>query len=197
MKDEGGARGSQNRCLRSNARKRHHEEPLFPLMYLSCPIFFPIDFPVCDCVQKLFENGNLMVIVMNVDLADQKSRSETVWEEVCLDAPVSSVSRGAMIWGKHDYFIFFPLSSAFCCTQGSRLLQQGGALPWLASLEGFLQATSRLFGCHWDCLKRICFCTILQGVPNQEKGEEKRKKKKTKQKKITLEHLTLLLCICQ
>lgn len=70
-----------------------------------------------------------------------------------------------MIWGKHDYF--FPL--LFPRTQGSRLLQEGRALPRHASLEGFLQATSRLFGCHWDCLKRICFCTVLQGAPHQEK----------------------------
>lgn len=44
------------------------------------------------------------------------------------------------------------------------------ALPRHASLEGFLQATSRLFGCHWDCLKRICFCGVLQG---EKKMEEK------------------------
>ncbi len=48
--------------------------PVPPLMYLSCPIFFPIDIPVGAYVQILFEKGNLMVIVMNVDLADQKSR---------------------------------------------------------------------------------------------------------------------------
>lgn len=38
--------------------------------------FFPIDFPACVYMQILFENGNLMVIVMNVDLADQKSRRD-------------------------------------------------------------------------------------------------------------------------
>lgn len=67
-----------------------------------------------------------------------------------------------------ETWLFSP--SAFPRTQGSRLLQEGRALPWHASLEGFLQATSRLFGCHWDCLKRICFCTILQGAPHQEKS---------------------------
>ena len=36
--------------------------------------FFPIDIEVGAYVQILFENGSLMVIVMNVDLADQKSR---------------------------------------------------------------------------------------------------------------------------
>lgn len=70
-----------------------------------------------------------------------------------------------MIPRKRDYF--FP--ALFPCTQGSRLVQEGRALPWYASLEGFLQATSRLFGCHWDCLKRICFCTILQGASHREK----------------------------
>jgi len=49
---------------------------MLPLMYLSCPIFFPINIPVCAYAKILFENGNLMVIVMNVDLADQKSRKE-------------------------------------------------------------------------------------------------------------------------
>lgn len=68
-------------------------------------------------------------------------------------------------FGKHDYF---PL--CFPRTQGSRLLQEGRALPRHASLEGFLQATSRLFGCHWDCLRRICFCTVLKGAPHQEKS---------------------------
>lgn len=38
--------------------------------------FFPIDIPVFAYVQVLFENGNLMVIVMNVDLTDQKGRRE-------------------------------------------------------------------------------------------------------------------------
>lgn len=42
----------------------------------------------------LFEKGNLMVIVMNVDLADQKSRIKEMRGilregEVCLDARVS------------------------------------------------------------------------------------------------------------
>lgn len=36
--------------------------------------FFPLDILVCIYVQILFENGNLMAIVMNVDLMDQKSR---------------------------------------------------------------------------------------------------------------------------
>ncbi len=60
-------------------------------------------------------------------------------------------------------------SLCFPRTQGSRLLQECRALPRHASLEGFLQATSRLFGCHWDCLKRICFCSVLQGASHQEK----------------------------
>lgn len=78
---------------------------------------------------------------------------------------VVGFSRGRMVRWKRDYF--FPVLSP--STQGSRLVQEGRALPWYASLEGFLQATSRLFGCHWGCLKRICFCTILQGAPHQEK----------------------------
>lgn len=89
--------------------------------------------------------------------------------EVCLGCSgVVGFSRGQMIWWKRDYFFFFPVLSP-PCTQGSRLVQEGRALPWYASLEGFLQATSRLFGCHRDCLKRICFCAILQGAPHQEK----------------------------
>lgn len=84
--------------------------------------------------------------------------------EVCLDARVSLGFTRKNDFGG-NMIIFFP--SAFPHTQGSRLLQEGRALPRHASLEGFLQATSRLFGCHWDCLKRICFCTILQGAPHQ------------------------------
>lgn len=86
--------------------------------------------------------------------------------EVCLDARVSLGFMRRNDLG--ETWLFFP--SAFPCTQGSRLLQEGRALPRHASLEGFLQATSRLFGCHWDCLKRICFCTVLQGAPHQEKS---------------------------
>lgn len=49
------------------------------LRFHSCTYhvqFFPIDIPVFAYVQVLFENGNLMVIVMNVDLTDQKGRRE-------------------------------------------------------------------------------------------------------------------------
>lgn len=38
--------------------------------------FFPLDVPVFAYVQILFENGNLMVIVMNVDSTDQRGRRE-------------------------------------------------------------------------------------------------------------------------
>lgn len=96
----------------------------------------------------------------------ENARDPCEKEEVCLDARVSSGFTRRNDLGKHDYFL--PL--LFPGTQGSRLLQEGRALPRHASLEGFLQATSRLFGCHWDCLKRICFCTILQGAPHQEKS---------------------------
>lgn len=145
--------------------------PVLPLMYRSCSILFPKHIPVCAYVQILFENGNLMVIVMNVDLTDQKFRRMEMREilregEVCLDARVSLGFTRKNDLG--ETWLFFP--SAFPRTQGSRLLQEGRALPRHASLEGFLQATSRLFGCHWDCLKKICFCTILQGAPHQEKS---------------------------
>lgn len=134
---------------------------------------FPIDIPVCTYAQILFEKGNLMVIVMNVDLADQKEQEEGDARDperrggLFRCSGVVWFSRGGMIWGKRDYFfpLLFPPR-----TQGSRLLQEGRALPRHASLEGFLQATSRLFGCHWDCLKRICFCTVLQGASHQQKS---------------------------
>lgn len=65
--------------------------PVLPLMYESCSILDPKHIPVCAYVQMLFENGNLMVIVMNVDLTDQKfGRMEMSGilrgGEVCLDA---------------------------------------------------------------------------------------------------------------
>lgn len=37
----------------------------------------------------------------------------------------------------------------------------------------FLQATSRLFGCHWDCLKRICLSAVYsRGAGIREKGKQ-------------------------
>lgn len=58
-------------------------------------------------------------------------------------------------------------------TRGTRLLQGGRPLPRHASLEGFLQATSRLFGCHWDCLKRICLSAVYsRGAGIREKGRQ-------------------------
>lgn len=75
MKGEAGNPG-WNRSFRVALMQQQHEEPALPLVYLSCPIFFPIDIPVFAYVQVLFENGNLMVIVMNVDLTDQKGRRE-------------------------------------------------------------------------------------------------------------------------
>lgn len=108
---------------------------------------------------------------MNVDLADQNSR----WTEMRailrggearLDPRVSlGFTRRNDLW---ETWLFFPF--ALPHTQGSRLLQEGRALPRHASLEGFLQATSRLFGCHWDCLKRICSCSVLQGAPHQQES---------------------------
>lgn len=89
------------------------------------------------------------------------------WEEWGLFRCSSVIGLHEDEWFEGNMIIFFPV--LFPCTQGSRLVQEGRALPWYASLEGFLQATSRLFGCHWDCLKRICFYTILQGAPDQEK----------------------------
>lgn len=124
-----------------------------------------------NAVWKLKFNGYCNECWLSRSEKREGRRLGTVWEEVCLDAPVSSGFTRRNDLGETCLYIFF--SSAFSRTQGSRLLQQGRALPWLASLEGFLQATSRLFGCHWDCLKRICFCTILQGVLDQEKGEKK------------------------
>lgn len=41
---------------------------------------FPKDIPLCAYVQILFEKGNLMVIVMNVDSTDQKSRRKEMRE---------------------------------------------------------------------------------------------------------------------
>jgi len=107
--------------------------------------------------------------------SERASRKETpriLWggEVLFRCSAVVGFHEEGMIWGKHDYFIYLFPPSAFPRTQGSRLLQEGRALPRHASLEGFLQATSRLFGCHWDCLKRICFCTRLQGAPHQEKS---------------------------
>ena len=60
-------------CLCVTLMQLQHEDPY---AYTHVPImsnFFPKDTPVCAYVQILFENGNLMVIVMNVDLADQKT----------------------------------------------------------------------------------------------------------------------------
>lgn len=154
-----------------------------PLCLYSCTYhvhFFSSAYSTLrTCANTVWKKrGNLMVIVMNVDLADQKSRrrkkkgnARESWEEqrrVCLDARVSlGFMRRNDLGG--ETWLFFPLL-LFPRTQGSRLLQEGRALPRHASLEGFLQATSRLFGCHWDCLKRICFCTVLQGAPHQEKS---------------------------
>lgn len=139
---------------------------LVPIMFN----FFPLDIVVCIYAQILFENGNLMVIVMNVDLMDQKKQKggECRREKAGLFRCVGCRRVFTRTNDSMETWLFFCL----CFpprTQGSRLVQEGRALPWYTSLEGFLQATSRLFGCHWDCLKRICFCTILQGAPHQEK----------------------------
>lgn len=55
--------------------------------------FFPIDIPVCAYIQILRGNRDLMVIVMSVDLMDQKSRRKEMQAilreaKVCLDARV-------------------------------------------------------------------------------------------------------------
>lgn len=63
----------------------------------------------------------------------------------------------------------FPFSSSWYTRECSACYKEEGLLPRHASLEGVLLATSRLFGCHWDCLKRICFCRVLRGdQPHQE-----------------------------
>lgn len=153
------------RCFRVPLMQQQCEDPCLsthvPIMSNLLPI-------VCTHVQIPFETGNLMVIVMNVDLWDQKGRKTGDPERR------RGLFRCSGVVGFHEErwfgetWLFFP--SAFPRTQGSRLLQEDRALPRHTSLEGFLQATSRLFGCHWDCLKRICFCTVLQGAPHQEKS---------------------------
>lgn len=74
----------------------------------------------------MLENGNLMVIVMNVDFADQKSRKKKVLEilrggEICLDA---SASLG-FLW-KNDLgnMIIFP--SAFLVHRGVVCYKKAG-----------------------------------------------------------------------
>lgn len=67
---KGGGGGS----LHVTLMQQQHGDPCASTHVPIMSNFFPIDIPVCAYVQIVFENGNLMVIVMNVDLADQKSR---------------------------------------------------------------------------------------------------------------------------
>lgn len=70
-----------------------------------------------------------MVIVMNVDLMDQKKQKEGECRRekggLFRCSGVVEFSRGRMIRWKRDYF--FPVLSPR--TQGSRLVQEGRALP--------------------------------------------------------------------
>lgn len=158
-------------CFCVTLMQLQHEDPC---AYTHVPImsnFFSKRYTslrICaNTVWKWKFNGYCNECWLSRSENGRKEMWEILWEgEVCLDARVSLGFMRRNDLG--ETWLFFP--SAFPHTQGSRLLQEGRALPRHASLEGFLQATSRLFGCHWDCLKRICFCTILQGAPHQEKS---------------------------
>lgn len=153
--------------------------PVPVLMYLSCPIFFQCIFHsahMCKyCLKKKGKfNGYCNECWLSgSEKQEEKKKRKCAW---ILRGAEEGLFRCSGVVGFHEEewfggetWLFFPLL-LFPRTQGSRLLQEGRALPRHASLEGFLQATSRLFGCHWDCLKRICFCTVLQGAPHQEKS---------------------------
>lgn len=60
--------------------QQQHEDPCASAHVPIMSNFSPIHIPVCAYVQILFENGNLMVIVMNVDLADQKNSNRETRE---------------------------------------------------------------------------------------------------------------------
>lgn len=148
----------------------HPKEPQLLLMYLSCPIFF---HRVLQCVQIPFEKqkNNGYCNECWLSRSDEQERGENcrTWEKGLFRCSgVIEFHKEERFWG--EAWLFFP-PCAFSCTQGSRTLQEDRALPRHASLEGFLQATSRLFGCHWDCLKRICFffvATYSREPPDQE-----------------------------
>ena len=64
--------------------QQRHEDPCACTHVPIMSNFFPVHIPVCTHVQILFEKrGNLMVIVMNVDLADQKSRRRKKKKRKC------------------------------------------------------------------------------------------------------------------
>lgn len=134
-------------------------------VYLSCPIFSKRYSRLRICANAVWKrefNGYCNECWLSGSEKQEEGRARMLrGGAVCLDARLSSES-----WFGGNMIIFPP---TFPRTQGSRLRQEGRALPRHASLEGFLQATSRLFGCHWDCLKRICFCAGLQGAPHQGK----------------------------
>ena len=118
--------------------QQRHEDPCACTHVPIMSNFFPVHIPVCTHVQILFEKrGNLMVIVMNVDLADQKSRrrkkkkkkgnaGESCEEQkrVCLDARVSlGFMRRNDLGGKHDYF--FPSAFSSYTGESSATRRQG------------------------------------------------------------------------
>lgn len=133
--------------------------------------FFPVDIPVCAYAQILFEKGNLMVIVMNVDFADQKSRRKEMREilrggEVCLDARVSFGFTRRNDLG--ETWLFFP--SAFPSFTGESSATRRQGAPSTRIIRRFFTSDKQAIWLSLGLFEENMFLQRTPGSPTSGKS---------------------------
>lgn len=131
--------------------------------------FFKLDIAVYIYTQMLFENGNLMVIVMNVDLMDQKSiRKETQAREGRF------VSMFGCCWGfmrtkdSMGTWLFFPCAFPLYTRESSRTRRQGA--PLIRIIRGFFTSDKQAIWLSLGLFEENMFPYHTPGSPTSGKS---------------------------